>query len=210
MSRPDFQTPIEGKELDKQTVSELLEKGHVLSIQENQSHKLEMVTGGMVVDAPKDQVFRVLTDYESFSDFMPSTTYCKVVNRTEDYIDIVFRLELKVAVIKIKTEYTNRHWLVSDSEIRFALLQTNGSKLKDSYGAWQLYELDGGKKTAVFYSNYADIGNLSWVLKKAFEVEPSLDMSIQASSAVMVLKAIKMRVEDPTFSPNKNRKLAIF
>ena len=210
MNPPELLIPVDEKGLDRQTVSELIRKGHILILQEDDANQLEMVTCGMIINAPRDNVMRVLTDFEKFTEFMPSTIYCKPISNGDDWVDVKFRLEMKVAVVKIKTEYVNRHWKVSDKEIRFKLVPGRDDKLKESYGSWQLFELDGGEKTAVFYSNYSDLRNLSWVLKKAFDVEPSLDASIQASSAVMVVKALKMRVEDPSYSPNKKRKLAIF
>lgn len=197
----DFTTPVDRVSADMSNIEKMMSKGQMLIVEEKPNGSLSMVTGGIIINATPEKVYEVLVAYDNYTQFMPSTTRCKVVSEQGDTKDVAFTIEFKFTILSWKVDYVLRHTFVPNKEIRWKLLSSKDNKLKDTIGAWQLFPLPGGK-TAAFYSVYSDIKSISWAIKKAFESEPSMEISVNASSCVMVLKAIKMRVENPTYAPN--------
>jgi coenzyme Q-binding protein COQ10 len=197
-----FTTAIERSGVDVALLTKLMQKGQLLLVEEDASGKLALVTAGILLNAPVDKVWNVVTDYAHYSEFMPSTAACEIVKDDGNVKDIRFKIQFKFSVLSWEVDYVARHEFDPKKEIKFDLVSSKGDKIKKTYGAWQFFDAGNGK-TAAFYSVYSDIKNVSWVVRKAFEAEPSMEMSVAASAAVMVLKAIKSRVDDPTFAPNK-------
>ena len=47
----------------------------------------------------------------------------------------------------------------------------------------------------IFYSTYTDLLSMGWIVASLLEEQPSMEMAIQASTAVMVVKSVKEAVE---------------
>ena len=201
----DFKTALDRPGVDINTVRKLMEKGQVLIIDEKPGGGLELVTAGILIDAPPNKVYDLLLQYDKYHEYMPSTAECKVVKDEGNTKDVYYRIEFKFSVLSWKVEYTLHQMYIPDKEIRWHLLDSKESKIKATHGAYQLFPAPGGK-TAIFYSVFSDMKSISWLIKKTFEAEPSMELSVNASSCVMVLKALKSRVEDPTYSPNLKKK----
>lgn len=192
----EFKTPIDRRGVDMSTLGNLMADGQILIIDEKPNGVLEMVTGGIIINAPPDKVYAVLTDYSKYTQYMPSTVGCEVTKEDKDSKDIKYDIEFKFSVLKFKVSYTLNQTFKKNKEIRWSLVSSEGNKLKDTYGAWQLFPLAGGG-TAAFYSVYSDLKSMNIIIRKLFEAEPSMEISVNASSCVLVLKAVKNRVENP-------------
>lgn len=199
-----FKTAVERPGVSVSTLNALMKKGQVLIIDENPDGGLELVTAGILIDAPPSKVYETLVQYDKYSEYMPSTAGVKVVGKKDGKELVQYNIEFKFLVLKFSVQYTMKQTYIKNKEIRWELDSSKDGKLKTSYGAWQLYSAPGNR-TAAFYSVYADLKTISWALRKTFEAEPAMEVSVNASSCVMVLKAIKNRVEDPTYAPNKKK-----
>ena len=197
----DFKTAIDRPGVDISTVRKLMEKGQVLIIDEKPGGGLELVTAGIIINAPPEKVYETLTQYDKYFEYMPSTVGCEVIKDDGNTKDVRYKIEFKFSVLGWKVEYVLRQTFVPNKEIRWHLVSSKDNKVKATHGAWQLFSAPGGK-TAAFYSVYSDMKSISWVIRKTFEAEPSMELSVNASTCVMVLKAVKSRMEIPGYAPN--------
>lgn len=191
----DFKTPIDRRGLDMNTIRNLMADGQLIIIDEKPNGVLEMVTGVIIINAPPDKVYKILTDFSKYTEYMPSTVGCEVTREDKNSKDIKYNIEFKFSVLKFRVSYTLNQTFIPNKEIRWSLISSEGNKLKDTYGAWQLFPLSGGG-TVAFYSVYSDLKSMNVIIRKIFEAEPSMEISVNASSCVLVLKAVKQRVEN--------------
>ena len=201
-----FQTAVDRSGIDINTIKNLMKTGQMLIIEEKPDGTLKMVTAGIVINEPPAKVYETLVQYDKYHEYMPSTVECRIVKDDGNTKDVFYKISFKFSVLKWEVEYTLRQTFVANKEIRWKLLESKGDKLKETDGAWQLFSLPGGK-TAAFYSAYSDLKSISWVIRKALEADPSMELAVNASACVMVIKALKNRMEKPNYAPNLKNKM---
>jgi len=199
-----FKSAIQRPGVSISTLNHLMKKGQVLIIDEKPDGSLDLVTAGIIIDAPPAEVYKTLVQFDKYAEYMPSAAGVEVVGEKDGKKLVKYDIEFKFLVLKFAVQYTMKQSFVKNREITWELESSKDGKLKSAYGAWQLHPAPGGK-TAAFYMSFTDLKSVSWALRKTFEAEPSMEVSVNASSCLMVLKAVKKRVEDPTYSPNKKK-----
>ncbi|HJN77836.1 MAG TPA: SRPBCC family protein [Myxococcota bacterium] len=176
---------------DPATITKLTESGQVVIVEERPDGRVELVTGGTLVKASPDEVWAVITDYEAYPKWMPQTTVVSVTEGPDGTKDVHYTLDFQFSVISKTVEYTNRHWEdPTNRSIRFELVSGDFAA---STGSWHVTPAKGG--SIVYYSTYTDLESMGWIVASLIEEQPSMEMAIQASTAVMVVKAIKERAE---------------
>lgn len=189
----EFQTVIDKPGIDQGTVRNLMANGQLIIIEEKNG-QLVMTTAGILINAPVDKVYATLIDFEKYPEFMPSTEGTKIIKEENGSKDVQYNIAFKFSLLKFKVQYTLRHTFVKNKSINWTLVKTKDGKLKSTYGSWQLFSAPGGQ-TAAFYSTQADLRSISSLLRAAFNAEPSMEIALAASSCVMVVKAVKSRIE---------------
>ncbi|GMV92396.1 MAG: hypothetical protein AMXMBFR82_21740 [Candidatus Hydrogenedentota bacterium] len=139
-----------------------LDNGEILvHLSEVADSAVKKATAIAVIDATPDQVIRVLTDYESFPEFMP---YCKEVRidfkdkdrtRARYELDFPWPIGDRHYVLELKsgsesrgdvTVFVNRWTYVPDS-----------GNINDTYGSWEVF-LEGPDRSLVRYTVFTDPG----------------------------------------------------
>ncbi|MFN7133852.1 MAG: START domain-containing protein, partial [Myxococcales bacterium] len=144
--------------------------GVVVYTRERKGTDVKEVKAVGVIDAPPQQVFRVLADYERYKEIMPYTDESKVV-ATEQEGKVVHFYSLINAPFVSKRDYTLRIVDQSDWKDGAGYLKSywtssdKGPPPKDGVvrvqkneGSWHLEPLDGGKKTRANYWVFTDPG----------------------------------------------------
>lgn len=90
-----------------------------------------------------DQFFKIISDYEKYSDFLTEVKQCKVI-KTDGNRKLV---EFHVAVIK---SFTYRMWITEEPNKRIHWTLDSGDLFKTSTGSWDLSEKNG--KTEARYA----------------------------------------------------------
>lgn len=191
-------TVLDEPGIDKNTLAQLMSGGELLIVRENAAGKLQLITSGILIDKPPATVYDVITDYEHYTEFMPSTDECTVVADNGNVKDIRFKITFKF-VVSLSVEYTLRTWFKPNEEVTWNLLASEGDKITKTFGSWRLIPIAGGTKTAAFYSVYSDISNVFWGLRQLMKKIPSMDVALNASTCVLVLKATKNRCMNPNW-----------
>ena len=178
--------------VDAATLHELAGDGHLGVVEENPNGSLRLVTAGSRIDAPVEKVWAQITDYEGYNTWMPQVEKVEARNRKGNTVDVFFDLAFKFSVISKEVTYTLRQMETPKKSIRWFLVDGDFSV---SRGSWHLVPVADGKSTMVFYSTYTDLVSMGWILKTLLEEQPSMELAIQASTAVMVVKSLKTSIE---------------
>jgi ribosome-associated toxin RatA of RatAB toxin-antitoxin module len=96
-----------------------------------------------------EQFFKIISDYEKYSDFLKEVKSCKVL-KTDGNRKLV---EYQVAVIKT---FSYRLWMVEDSPRKITWSLESGDIFKISNGSWELTAK--GEKTHARYAVEATFG----------------------------------------------------
>ena len=178
--------------LDVQTLEKLVSKGELVLTEENISGNLENVTAGIMIEAPVSEVWQVVTDYNHYHEFMPQTKRVRIVKQSGETAEVEYNLKLAVSVVGIGIDYILRHTHQKPDRVSFELVSGDLAEVR---GGWEFIPIAGGEKTLAFYSVYTDLKSLGRVASFALKQEPSMELAINVSSAVLIVKAIKDRVE---------------
>lgn len=156
-------------------------KGVTVYTRDREGTDVKEVKAVGTIDAPPQQVFRVLGDYERYKEIMPYTDESKVV-ATEQGGKVTHFYSLINAPFVSKRDYTLRIVDVSDWKDGAGYLKsqwtssTKGPAPKDGVvrvkhndGSWTLEPIDGGKKTRATYLLFTDPGGAlpTFIVNKA-------------------------------------------
>ncbi len=138
------------------------------------------VQESIVIDASPERVYKVITQFEEYPEFLPEVEAVEAQCLGDDH----WQATQTIRVIK-KLVYTVELTGVPYKELRWHLISEEGLLTTNS-GSWELTELPDGQTRA----NYT----LDIVIRGF--VPPSLQSSLTAASLPAMLKRFKKRVEE--------------
>lgn len=100
------------------------------------------------VSAPREQVFRVVTDYEAYPDFLPEMEEVTVLSRADGVVEAEF-------VLRIVKRVAYRLRLVEEPHGKVSWTLLSGD-LRENKGSWSLEKMDGGCR--VTYAATVEVG----------------------------------------------------
>lgn len=176
-----------------------LERGEVLVLlTEVSGSPVKKATAVTLVDAPAENVFAILLDYNSFPEYMP---YCKKVE--------LEKKEGERSWVKFELDFPwpigDRHYVLIMSSDReggaFASSWTyekDSGNINDTYGSWEVLPYKGGK-SFVRYTCFTDPGgNIpGWANNMATEVAvPNVIAGLR--------KRVSEKAKEASASPSRN------
>jgi len=168
----------------------LLEIGEVVVYFDHSLKVPWMSAAGILVDAPVDQVFAVLTDYTHYPSFVPMTEAAEVQKIANNLVRVDFHLNVQMSFLHYRLDYgVYHHWQPpyrSDWSHAWGEFGINT-------GFAELVPASSGKRTMFFYSVYSE--PRSKFLKSLYAREPSLEMMTSLSTATVFVRAIKAEAE---------------
>lgn len=177
---------------DEKTLRAIAERGSIVMIDYDSKGALQLVTAGIVVDAPPADVYAIVSDFDHMKEFMPQVEESKIVKTKGDLRDVDFELKFKFSVITSTMKYTARFDLSKPDKITFDYV---AGDLKSGGGAYVFLPLENGTKTLLFYSTISDLRSMGFLTRALLKEQPAMEPAIHVSSASVVVKAIQKRVE---------------
>lgn len=181
--------PVAGV-LDLEPLLPMLHKGEISLVESDRSGNLRQVTVIGLVEASPDRVWRVLTDYTHYLEFMPNLEELEVIERRGP--DVVIAYELEVPGPNM--EYTLRHHHAPKQRIDISLTGEEGDITTGAW-RWELVPHAGGKQTMLLYSLYTDVGESSWFIRQALAAQPSLAHGLNVATGLVTVQAVTRRAE---------------
>lgn len=132
----------------------------------------------IVIDAPVEKVFKAVTDYDHYGDFLTEVKSVRTSNRTGNQVDVHYEVE----VMK-KIKYTLRMKEEPPKKVTWSFVE--GEFMKDNQGSWVL-EPEGENKTKATYTVEMKLGAL---------VPNSIVKALVETSLPKMMEAFKKRAE---------------
>lgn len=130
------------------------------------------------INVPPDVLMSVITDFESYPEFIPEMVSARVVRQHGDTWEVAFGIH----VVR-RLDYTLRLAKVSPTRIEWELVT---GVFKSNQGSWNLVGLDEGKRTHAEYSVDIQVGMF---------LPGSLVRSLVGKTLPAMLKKFKERAE---------------
>ena len=92
----------------------------------------------VVIEAPPDEVFAVIEDFEKYPEFLPEVKRVKVEPGSGGTKEVTYTIDLKAKLIT----YTLRHTAHPPHELRWSFVR--GEMMKGNDGAWVLQPVPQG------------------------------------------------------------------
>ncbi|AKF82319.1 Ribosome association toxin PasT (RatA) of the RatAB toxin-antitoxin module [Myxococcus fulvus] len=137
-------------------------------------------TRTIVINAPIEKVFDVITQYERYPEFLPEVKEIRTANRKGDTVDVHYKVDVMKTV-----RYSIR--VVEERPRRMAWTFIEGEVMKDNKGSW-LLEAEGEGKTRATYNVEMALGLL---------VPKAVVNALVDTSLPKMLDAFKKRAEAP-------------
>lgn len=177
------------QELDESTLKVLLNKGELILLKE-ENGKIKYITLAIIIDAPLDKVWQVITDFENYPDFIPGHKDCKIIKRHGNKITVESAVTFKFMGIGSTVKYTTKYILKKPELIIF-----DTEKNRET-GRYKLIPIDEGKRVVLFRTKEAvDVDNFGRVAKFLIIQKPEMEFSMQVSPLRININAIKERAE---------------
>jgi coenzyme Q-binding protein COQ10 len=179
------------KNMDTPTLVKMAQNGELVLIDETKGGLICMVTAGVLIDAPVEKVLAVVTDFEKFPEYLPQTQKVAVQKVSDSEYLVDFYLSIKFSLLKIKVDYQLKQ--IIESPYRVSWTQTRG-EMKDVRGSWDLIPVNE-KQTLALYSTSGDLKTMGRLANWILTEHPEMETAIHVSTAVLIGKATKARVE---------------
>lgn len=102
------------------------------------------------MDVTPDELMAVITDFESYPEFIPEMVSARVVRQHGDTWEVAFGIH----VVR-RLDYTLKLVRISPTRIEWKLVS---GVFKSNEGSWNLVEIDGGSRTHAEYSVDIQVG----------------------------------------------------
>ena len=133
----------------------------------------------IIINAPASVLYKVITDYEKYSEFLPEVSKVEIVSRTGN----VVRAKYTVKLIKTIT-YVIDLTEIENSSVKWTLVES--SIMKSNVGGWTIRDLGDGRCEATY--------GLDVALKGVF-VPASIRTKMTEGTLPSTLEAFKRRAE---------------
>lgn len=176
------------RHMDPEKLAGMLKTGELIAVDRVGNGAVEMVTIGMLADAPPEKVWKVITDFKGYEALLPNQLKIEVLGKSGDTQNVKFSVSvLKVAIIDIKTEYTLKYTLDKPKTAKIDWVEGD---VKNVAGFWELHPVAGGKKTVAIYGITSDLASANKFVEKALSEQPATVMAINLSSAIIFTKRL--------------------
>jgi len=132
----------------------------------------------IVINAPMEKIYALITDYASYKDFIPEVRAVQVLEQQGNEATVQYEAE----IIK-KIKYTLRHVGAPPNRLTWSFVK--GDFMKDNKGSWELVD-QGDGKTLVTYNIEIGLGPL---------VPKSIVDTLTATSLPKLLENFKRQAE---------------
>jgi ribosome-associated toxin RatA of RatAB toxin-antitoxin module len=174
--------------IDPDTIEKLLRRGELALVESNPDGSAAQVVLFSLINAPPEKVYDVVMDVEAYSKFMKSVVANKIIKRQGDMV--AYEWELDVPVFNLKGVRAIRGKRPEMIEVRGM-----SGNFKESRERWELFGVEGQKKTlAVFYRS-VDIQSAGLLVKTMVKMEPSMEHGVNIAAGFVFIRDIRRHVE---------------
>ncbi len=175
----------------------ILEKASIVIIQK-EAGKPPFITGIVLINAPPDDVLRVIKDYERYHEFVPNVSKVRVLERYPEKNTQIseYNIGFDIAFgIKFTVTYTLEQNFLDSERIIFGFPSKKGVQVFGDVRYIEKYYETPDKRTIMVYSAYADLASFGILSKLVYRAFPELQIPSLVAVSTLFPEAVKERIE---------------
>ena len=176
------------KTLNESDLKRLLNKGELILINE-ENGRIKHIDYAILINAPLDTVWQVITDFESYPEFIPGHKVSKIIDRQDNEAMVKSVVEFKFMGIGSTVNYTTKYIINKPELITF------DTKINRATGSYKLVPIDRGKHTVIFRSKDIVNNKFTGITKILINKKPEMKASLYLTPLRINMKALKKRAE---------------
>ncbi|MBI2891137.1 MAG: hypothetical protein HYY13_10185 [Nitrospirae bacterium] len=180
---------------DTPSLLRLMERGPILLLQKDASGQAEWVTGGIIIHAPIQAVWDVISNLDGYETFMPHTEDVRVLTREGDEELVHYKMRIKFSILSVGVQMTHR--VVFDRERGVLSWNQVRGDMPGARGAWVLIPAQEAGLTLAFYRVYGDLRSLGFGPRMILRAQPELELGVYSALAIESVEAARDRIEHP-------------
>jgi ribosome-associated toxin RatA of RatAB toxin-antitoxin module len=190
------------KDIGTENMTALLEKGEVILLENPGAGGQRFACAGLLIDAPREEVWKELVNWERHREFMPNVTGVKQVKDPGGKVLTETNYAVEFPLFSFTAVYTLEHALEPPFRDSYEFVKGD---IKDVRGCWELHPVDGGKKTAAFHRTWWNLKSMGYLAKSLYDRQPALEISTQMQIAALTMSSFKEWVETPATERGKKK-----
>jgi hypothetical protein len=178
--------------LDLKTIKTLIEHGQLFNMIYNDKGELAYRMCAVLVYAPPDLVWKVITDFKNYDKFVPDMLPPVLRNEKKNEITVDFTLKISIVMgISTTQKYSTRYVL---SKPMLYMYDTE-NKLREP-GFWKLVPVDDDTRTMLFYYDAApDLSKMGKLVDGVTKAKPEFALALQVSPVSILVNEAKAYIE---------------
>lgn len=178
--------------LDKNTLAALAETGTIEYFQPRPEPGQWNVVVGMMIHAPVETIWPIVSDYPGMCRLMPETfDSCRLVSKQGAVTVMDYKLHTSVLQFSLNMEITDR--ITEQAPTSWRLITTDGD-LKGRENELLLVPIDA-KHTLAFLRYYGALRSIGTLIRYTLSLIPDLETPVYASAAAYHLRSYKNAAE---------------
>ncbi len=177
------------EKVDAKLLEKIIGNGEIVIIDETVGEIPWILSAGIKVNAPIENIWEVIADFKNYNKWVPSCSSVDVTEWNERVVDLQYHLGFKFIFLPLTVDYTVRHFHHPPYRTDWVGM---GGEIEKTYGWFENVKVED-EKTLFFYNVWAIPG--SGLLKKLYQKYPFLDVGISISAGAVYARKLKDYVE---------------
>ncbi|HUT53157.1 MAG TPA: SRPBCC family protein [bacterium] len=173
---------------DPETLRLLAERGKVLVLEPGPT---VYATAGIVVDAPVETAYKVITDFQKYQSFIPGVKKVEMRGQGAKGPKVYQEYSVKLFAFNLSVNDELEYTLEPPNRMTWMIPRENGGEIM---GFWRLIPLENNTKCLMFNGSTEDIRSMGFIPSTAIKLEPTLEYGLIAAQVIAGMDAFKKRI----------------
>ncbi len=176
------------KAMDIPMMAKLCSRGEVALVEAHEDGSARQVVLFQVFNAPPEMVWDTVMNVERYPEMLKTIISTKIIRRGKNQFAFTWEMDLP---------FFNLSGTRMQRGKRPRLVEVRGvsGHLKGTSERWELFPLEGGKKTLAAFYRALDVETGGLLLKTMVDLEPSMELGANLSTSFVHLRRLKRFIE---------------
>jgi ribosome-associated toxin RatA of RatAB toxin-antitoxin module len=175
-------------DFDLPTLSKLAELGEVALIESTPEGRCKQIVMFSVLEAKPERVWDVVMDVSAYPTFLDTVVRIDIVKKA--HTQVMFDWEVDIPFFSLEGRRQQRGKKPYTVEVRGV-----SGHLKGSHERWELFPIDGGKRTLAVFYRALDTETGGVLLNTMIDLEPSMEQGANLATGFVHLRQLRQHIE---------------
>lgn len=166
----------------------LLERGELALVEVDAEGRSKQIAIMTVIGVAPEAVYDAIMKVEAYPEFLRNMKSTRVTRRTPALTGYEWVLDLPVFDLR-------GHRAMRGQRPRLVEVRGTGGHFRSSQDRWELFAVEGGRRTVVILYRAVDFGDAGVVLRTITELEPSMANALNLAMGFVQVRSLRFHLE---------------